>query len=189
MGLSWPLVVERGAVPRDAIPVGSWPQELVFVHSQRCPCGGRFREVDHQLVTPTLERWRARCQGCERLRPFWFDVGGFEGLPDRFDEVRQLFSDALERVDASDLDGARVRFAEVVAREPWFGLGWYHLGMIAMVQDEADSARRFLETAAGILPMDPEVRGSLADFWEQQDEPERATQCRETEQALRGWIG
>ncbi|MCP4807529.1 MAG: hypothetical protein GY913_19725 [Proteobacteria bacterium] len=188
----WPLVVERGLRATDAIAVTSWPQELVFVHSQRCPCGGRFEQLDHALVSATRERWRVRCHGCDRVRPFWFDVSSFEGQPwaqGRFEEVRRLFSDALERVSEGDIEGARVRFSEVASREPWFGLAWYHLGMIAMIQDQPALARCCLETAAGILPLDPEIRGSLADYWDQEGDPVRAGRCRAAEAALRDGIG
>lgn len=187
-----PRVVERGATARDALAVTSWPQQLVTIHSQRCPCGARFRPESHELVSPQRERHDVVCQGCERRRAFWFDVSSFEGVPaaaGRFEEVRSLFRDGLKHVEDGDVEGARVRFAEVAAREPWFGLAWYHLGMIAMIQGESDRARECLETAAGILPLDPEVRGSLADFWEQEGDLTRSSRSRAVEAALREWIG
>jgi len=186
--LSFPLVVERGLTPEDAVAVTSWPQQLVYVHSQRCPCGGSFQAGVHKLETVRLELQETTCTGCGRARPFWFDVSAFAEDPwasARFEEVRALFSEALDLVESEDLDGARIRFSEVAEREPWFALAWYHQGMIAVVNDELDEARRCMETALGLLPLDPELHASMADVHERCGDEVRAAVARNNEQALR----
>ncbi|MCB9759168.1 MAG: hypothetical protein H6739_04970 [Alphaproteobacteria bacterium] len=182
----FPMLMERGGTRSDPIPVGSWPQELVFIHSQRCPCGGELQPGDHQVFrdpapAPPLERHESACLRCGRARTFWFDITRFDGDPDsglRFETVRRLFADGLEQVDAGRLDLARARFEEVAAREPWFGLAWFHLGMIDLVGEDYDAAREHLETAAGLMPMEPAIRESLAELWAALDEPERADRER-----------
>ncbi|HJN73394.1 MAG TPA: tetratricopeptide repeat protein [Myxococcota bacterium] len=188
MELSFPLMMERGLTRRDPVPVTSWPQELVYIHSQRCPCGGSFETLGHALVPPHFERQDTTCVRCERARPFWFDISAFQDeiwSSARFEELRALFGEALEMVEREDLDGARVRFSEVAAREPWFALAWYHRGMIALIHDDLDEARECLETALGLLPLDPELHGSMADLHERRGDPIRAAVCRNNEAAIR----
>lgn len=186
----WPAVVDWGASPGDALAVGSWPFELVFIHSQTCGCGGRYEISDHRVLSRggrLLERHRVRCARCQRRRAFWFDIAAFHDDPGaylRFEETRALFHEAMSRVEEGDLDGARLRFAEVAAREPWFGLAHYHLGMIDMVSDEYQQARRHLETAAAILPMDASVHLALADLWSLVDDEPRGLRARQTAEAL-----
>ncbi|MEY3211060.1 MAG: hypothetical protein RIT28_1541, partial [Pseudomonadota bacterium] len=44
------MVVERGLTPGDAIAVTSFPQQLLTLRVQRCPCGGRLGPGrDHRL--------------------------------------------------------------------------------------------------------------------------------------------
>lgn len=188
MELNFPVMHERGLNTRDPIPVTSWPQELVYIRSQRCPCGGSFEPAAHRVVPPHFERHQARCTACERERPFWFDISSFQDDPfaaGRFEEVRTLFGDALEKVDEEDLDGARTRFREVSEREPWFALAWYHQSMIALLHDELDEARRCLETAIGLLPLDPELHGSMAELHDRRGDPVRAAVSRNNEDAIR----
>ncbi len=177
---AFPAIVGWGSTPELAVPVGSFPFELIFVHSQRCPCGGRFEPRHHELVSRPpreLERHDARCEGCDHERAFWFDVTSFVDDPRacrRFQELRHLFQEGLDLVDAADLDGATLRFAEVVAREPFFGLAHYHLGMIATVGQDWGAAREHLTSAAGLLPLDPTVRQGLSDLWMLTDDMDRA---------------
>jgi len=176
----FPLVHERGRRRTDPIPVGSWGFELLFLRSQRCPCGGRFDSLGSTVVEPALECHRAACDGCGRVRPFWFDIRLFHQDPRahfRFEELRVTFEEAMERVGANDLDAARPRFEEVTAREPWFGVAWFHLGMIALVNEGFDLARDYLETAVGILPLDASVHQSLAELWMQTGDEERAARA------------
>ena len=64
------MVVERGLSPGDAIAVTSFPQQLLTLRVQRCPCGGRLGlGVDQRLETHgarMLERMEARCVRCDR---------------------------------------------------------------------------------------------------------------------------
>ena len=176
----FPAIVGWGASPELAVPVGSFPFELIFVHSQRCPCGGRYESAEHALVSRPprdLERHVARCEGCESTRAFWFDITSFCDDPRasrRFQELRHLFQEGLDLVDAADLESARLRFAEVVAREPFFGLAHYHLGMIATVSKDWVAAREHLTTSAALLPLDPTVRQGLSDLWMMTDDMDRA---------------
>ncbi len=176
----FPLVVERGLVREDAIPSGSWGFELLFLRSQRCPCGGRFDSRGSRVHEPALECHEAVCGGCGRVRLFWFDIHLFHDDPRahlRFEELRVMFEEAMERVGGEDLDAARPRFEEVTAREPWFGVAWFHLGMIALVREELDQARHCLETAVGLLPLDASVHQSLAELWMQTGDEDRAARA------------
>ena len=176
----FPAIVGWGSSPELAVPAGSFPFELIFVQSQRCPCGGRFQTEEHALVSEPpreLERHEASCEGCGSSRPFWFDVSSFVDDPRavrRFQELRHLFQEGLDLVDVGDLDGASLRFSEVVAREPFFGLAHYHLGMIATVGKDWGAAREHLTCAAGLLPLDPTVRQGLSDLWMMTDDMDRA---------------
>ena len=176
----FPLVHERGRVRHDPIPAGSWGFELLFLRSQRCPCGGRFDSVGSRVHEPALECHEAVCDACARVRPFWFDIHLFHDDPRahfRFEELRVMFEEAMERVGQNDLDAALPRFEEVTAREPWFGVAWFHRGMIALVNEGFDEAREYLETAVGILPLDASVHQSLAELWMQTGDDERATRA------------
>ena len=176
----FPLVCERGLAAPDAIPVGSWGFELLFLRSQRCPCGGRFVSLGSTVHPGPLECHQARCGGCGRLRPFWFDIALFDQDPRahfRFEELRVMFEEAMGRVGANELEAARPQLEEVAAREPWFGVAWFHLGMIALVNEGLDEARDYLETAVGLLPLDASVHQSLAELWMQRGDDERAARA------------
>ncbi len=191
----WPAVVDWGARPEEALAVGSWPFELVFIHSQVCACGGRYAVGGHRVLARggrLLERHRVRCERCGRRRSFWFDIESFHDDPGaylRFEETRALFHEALARVDEGDLEGAELRFAELTAREPWFGLAHYHLGMIAMVSDQPERALRHLETAAAILPMDASVHQALADLWALVDDEPRGRRARRAAEVIEALAG
>ena len=190
VGEPFPTLVEWGAGPSSAIPAGSWPFEVVFIQSQRCGCGGRFEAGAHAVVEGprgALERHDARCARCGRGRAFWFDISSFHGDPRahlRFEALRALCQEGLDQVEAGELEAAHLRFSEVAAREPWFGLARYHLGMIALVHEDLCAARAHLSAAAGLLPMDPNVHRALADCWALADEPERAARRRDLAAAL-----
>lgn len=187
----FPLVVERGLTSVDPIPASSYGFQGLYLHSQRCPCGARFRaEAWRRLVgggstepalstgAVVLEAVPATCQGCGRVRWFWFDITGFHGDPAaavRFTELRHLFEDALAAVARDDFDGAAVRFREVVDREPWLGVAHFHLGMIASRQERWDDAREHLLEAVGLMPLDAGVRHGLAELWLHLDEDDRAS--------------
>ncbi len=177
----FPAIMAWGARPELAVPVGSFPFELIFVQSQRCPCGGRYGATSHELLHRAhreLERQRARCERCSDERDFWFDVSQYlddPGATRLFQELRHLFQEGLDLIDDGELDAARLRFAEVAAREPFFGLAHYHLGMIATVEQDLDAARVHLTCAAGLLPLDPTVRQGLSDLFVLTDDMERAS--------------
>ncbi len=176
----FPFVCERGLSPEDAVPAGSWGFELLFLRSQRCPCGGRFDSLGSQVREDRLECHDAECADCGRRRPFWFDVHLFHDDPRahfRFEELRQMFEEAMDRVTANDLEEARTRFEEVAAREPWFGVAWFHLGMIALVSEDHDEARRCLEIAVGLMPLDASIHQSLAELWTQRGDDVRAARA------------
>ncbi len=158
------LLIERGASARDAIEVSSWPFCLVYLHTQQCACGGRWDAGEHRLQG-RVEVHHARCRECGGEREFWFDLARVLDDPwghERFEDMRLMFSDGLEALEADQPDQAVELLAEVTAREPWFGLAWLHLGMAHMVLESPERARRSLERAVGLLPMDPRVRRRLA---------------------------
>lgn len=158
------LLVERGASARDAIDVASWPFCLVYLHTQQCACGGRWEAGEHRLQA-LLEVHCARCRACGAEREFWFDMSRVLNDPwghERFEDLRGLFNDGLEALEADQPQQALDLLREVTAREPWFGLAWLHLGMAHMVLDAPERARDALERAVGLLPMDPRVRRRLA---------------------------
>ena len=191
--LVWPAVVEWGASPAAPLEVGSWPFEMLFIDSQRCACGGKYVSGPHHVYEgePALECHRVRCGGCGRKRWFWFDIGSFHRyrrMNNGFETVRGLFKRGLDLVESGELPRAQECFREVAAREPWFGLAHYHLGMIAMVVDDLDRAQRCLETAAGILPMDPAVHSALAAYWALTEEAERARRALAVADALRAFV-
>ena len=186
----WPAVMEWGATSDVALTAGSWPFQLVFIRSQLCACGGRFEVGAHRVVPrgdDTLERHAVTCRRCGVHRAFWFDIGTFHNDPQaslRFEELRVLFQEGMAQVEEGDLDAARLRFKEVAAREPWFGLAHYHLGMIALVADDFDRAREYLAAAAAILPMDPNVHLALADLWSLLADEERELRARDVAETL-----
>jgi tetratricopeptide (TPR) repeat protein len=174
------MVCERGLVRQDPVSVGSWGFQLLFVRSQRCPCGGSFDCLGSTVHDGPLECHTAQCDGCHRVRDFWFDIALFHDDPrahTRFEELRVLFEEALENIGKNDLQAAKPRFEEVAAREPWFGVAWFHLGMIALVEGSFGRARRCLENAVGILPLDAGVHQSLAELWMQIGDEERAARA------------
>jgi tetratricopeptide (TPR) repeat protein len=192
--MQWPAVVEWGRSADAALPVGSWPFELLFIRSQRCGCGGPLDSAGHRVVPGPrpLERHEAVCERCGARRPVWFDISAFHGdvgAYARFEELRALFEEGLQRVEDGDLAGADLRFREVAAREPWFGLAHYHLGMIAMVGDRYDEARGHLETAAAILPLDPAIHSALADLWSLTERHGRAARAAAVAASLRALLG
>jgi hypothetical protein len=179
----FPAVVERGTHIGDAIAVGSWPFELVYIGTQRCPCGGRFRPLALSLEhrgEKVYERQKTVCDDCERSRAFWFDIGSFHGDPEaslRFEEFQTVFESALAALRDEDLPGAQVQFEELVAREPWFGLAHFHLGMIALMQEDLGAAREHLETAVGLMPMDGSIHQGLSQLWALLGEEQRAVRA------------
>ena len=159
-----PFVQERGASPQDAIPVASWPFCLVYLHTQRCPCGGAWRAGRHRLEG-TRECHDALCEACGRERVFWFDmrrVLGDSASFGRFEELRALFADGLDLLEQGDPARALPRLDEVCAREPWFGLAWLHQGMALMMEGEPERARVALERAVGLVPLDATARRALS---------------------------
>jgi len=161
------LVAGRGARATDAIPVASWPFCLVYLHTQRCACGGAWHAGTH-VLHGRLESHQATCEGCGTEREFWFDLSLVVDDPEgysRFEDLRELFTQAVSHIDR----GAALRsiplLEEVAAREPWFGLAWLHLGVAQMLEEEHAQARSSLERAVGLLPMDPTARNGLADCY------------------------
>ncbi len=179
----FPAVVERGTHVRDAIRVGSWPFELVYIGTQRCPCGGRFRPLTLQIRhrgDQVFERQKTVCLDCERNRAFWFDIGAFHDDPEasrRFDDFQCIFESALAALEDENLAVAQAQFQELAAREPWFGLAHFHLGMIALMQEELACAREHLELAVGLMPMDANVHQGLAQLWPLLGEDQRAVRA------------
>lgn len=194
MGLtSFPLLQERGLRADDPIQVGSWPLREVYVSTQRCPCGGRLDIRDSQLRRSdpggapcplpgeVLERCRLACARCSRRRALWFDLSRFFDDPlanRRFGQVRKMFAEGLSMVEAGRVKDARTRFVEICAREPWFGLAWFHHGMMHLLHEQPEQALEPLTQAAGIMPMNATVHDALADTLELLDMPLRASRHR-----------
>lgn len=181
-----PVVQERGTTPADAVPVASWPFCLVYLHTQRCPCGGSWKAGGHRLEGH-LERHEAQCEDCGRERPFWFDLSRVLGDPsshERFEDLRTLFADGLDLLETGDAARALPRLEEVCAREPWFGLAWLHQGMALMMEGETERARPVLERAVGLIPLDPTARRALAGCYAVLDMVERADREEALAEAL-----
>ncbi len=79
---------------------------------------------------------------------------------------------------------ARPKFEEVTAREPWFGVAWFHLGMIALVEERYEEALSCLEKAVGILPLDASIHHSMAEFWTRRGDEEKASRSAWMSMAL-----
>ncbi len=161
------LLVERGARADDAIPVASWPFCLVYLHTQRCACGGNWHALTHSLHG-RLECHRAICEGCKTERDFWFDLSLVVDDPNgfaRFEELRGLFTEGLDYIESGEAFRAIPLLSEVAAREPWFGLAWLHLGIAQMLGEQHLEARPSLEQAVGLLPMDSTAHDGLGDCY------------------------
>ena len=67
----------------EAIEVGSVAEEYLFLHRQRCACGGRFRPLQQMLIQKpggrAYDRLRVRCILCGAEREYLFDVAKFYG--------------------------------------------------------------------------------------------------------------
>ena len=175
------MVVERGLTPGDAIAVTSFPQQLLTLRVQRCPCGGRLSLGHEQRLEThgarTLERMEARCERCARPRPAWFDITAYHGDPTaygRFDELVQLLREGVALMDQGAFAAARPRFVEIVAREPSFAPAWAKLGICAVATDDLPLARRALTAALGLCPMEATHHRLMARLLERVGEPDRA---------------
>jgi arylsulfatase A-like enzyme/Tfp pilus assembly protein PilF len=74
---------------------------------------------------------------------------GLELAPDhRF--LRLYLGNLLAR--SGELGAARAELEEVVARHPWFGLGWYNLAMVVQRLEGPEAALAFAERAASLMP-------------------------------------
>lgn len=185
------MVVERGLTPGDAIAVGSFPQQLLTLRVQRCPCGGRLGLGPDQRLEAhgprTLERMETRCARCERPRPVWFDITAYHGDPaafGRFDELVSLLREGVTLMDQGAFAAARPRFAEIVAREPSFAPAWAKLGICAVATDDLPLARRAFTEAAGLCPMEATHHRLLSRLLERVGEVARARWHREVAEAL-----
>ncbi|MBK9371917.1 MAG: tetratricopeptide repeat protein [Deltaproteobacteria bacterium] len=187
----FPMVVERGLSPGDAIAVTSFPQQLLTLRVQRCPCGGRLSlGVDQRLEAHgarMLERMEARCVRCDRMRPMWFDISAYHDDPaahGRFDELVQLLREGVALMDQGAFAAARPRFEEIVAREPSFAPAWAKLGICAVATDNLPLARRAFTTAIGLCPMEATHHMLMSRLLERVGETDRARWHREVAEAL-----
>jgi tetratricopeptide (TPR) repeat protein len=185
------MVVERGLSPNDAISVCSYPQQLLYLRAQRCPCGGRLAIGDDQRLETSgrrvLERLEARCVRCARPRPAWFDITAYHGDPaafGRFDELVQLLREGVALMDQGAFAAARPRFGEIVAREPSFAPAWAKLGICAVATDDLPLARAAFTTAIGLCPMEPTHHRLMSRLLTRIGETDRARWHREVAEAL-----
>jgi hypothetical protein len=185
------MVVERGLTPGDAIAVTSFPQQLLTLRVQRCPCGGRLSlGVEQRLESRgarTFERMEARCARCERPRPMWFDITAYHDDPaahGRFDELVQLLREGVALMDQGGFAAARPRFEEIVAREPSFAPAWAKLGVCAVATDDLPLARQAFTTAIGLCPMEATHHRLMSRLLERVGETDRARWHLEVADAL-----
>lgn len=167
--MDWPVVQLRGLSPADAVDVGSYPMLVMVLNSQRCPCGGVMEPAAASVLHPRgrrmLERQDVRCTECSTPRSFWFDITRFHGDPDageRYEHISTLMREALTLVRSGLLDRALPRLQEAVAREPAFGVAWFHLAMVQLGQGQPEQALRSMQSAAAWCPVDADVHNGLA---------------------------
>ncbi len=153
------------------IPANSPSFEYVYVANQRCDCGGYFAAARQELRTlPSgpCDRITARCETCGAEKVFEFDIGSFFGEFERYGRFHQTddrFREAMEHVRAGEMSKAEVALREVIdpeEGEPAFAWGYYHLGMVLVAQGRAEEALGYLERAAAIQPLEPDIIREMA---------------------------
>lgn len=163
----------------DAIPVASWPVELLIIRSQRCPCGGCWQLGPHHLHGEREEHL-VRCASCMRERRYWFDLralGGARAAGRRFDDFRDMFTQASQAIDEGNYGQAMVQLEELCSREPWYGPLWMELGRCQLMQGLAEHALDSLEVAVGLIPLHPDAHRWRARALATVGDSERATRA------------
>lgn len=178
----------------ETIPVNSIEFEYVYVANQRCACGGYYVAVRQELrrgPSGPVDHLVARCEGCGDERAFEFDIRSFFGQWEKYGRFRRTderFRDAMAHLRAGRLAEAEAALRQVVDAEegePAFAWGHYHLGCVLLLEGRAEEARLYLERAAAIQPLEPDIHEALARALEATGEEEAARGHRRESAALR----
>ncbi len=180
------------------IPTNSVEFEYVYVANQRCPCGGYFSPVRQELrQSPAgpVDRLTARCERCGVETSFDFDIRSFFGQWEkygRFHQVDAHFREGMEHLRAGRLAEAEQTLQQVVdpeEGEPFFAWGHFHLGTLLLLEGRPEEARKHLEQAAAIQPLEPEIHEALGHALQALGNPEAARAHFRESAALREQFG
>lgn len=153
------------------IPANSLAFEYVYVANQRCDCGGFFKTNRQQLrgvsSSKPVDRLSTLCGKCGAERDFDFDISSFFGQLDeydRFQQVDDLFREAMLHIRAASFDKAEAILRRVVdphEGEPAFAWAYFHLGMVLLMQSRPSEALEHLEQALAIQPLESDIHEGL----------------------------